>query len=631
MRRLLFAAVCLALLVGAMPAALAAEAQYDLTVTLIDRDGRPAAAGDSPSLRIYNLDNADIQYWGDAGTVRLPAGRYAVHASIQTKRAGLEDSYSFISNPELRLDRDRAQTLDARIGRPVSITAPDPRARGGGWNVLVFTQVKGAPYTFADFQEVDPRFNQVFAATVPGVAADSYAFGQARSASEPKLELFAGGAEVRVDWLTNSQPPAGEGKLTAVYGGHGTAEELAKVDVRDKAVVLESPVASLAAAKAAGARLVVINGEDELAEEPALPTMVASGPTAERFVESVKKSRMPLWYSSRPTTSTRYELAYGTTKQISGDQVFKPRIADLAAVPTAYYDNAPNAARFLSASVPFFGTTLRVVFSNGTAVPQERVEYFTPGTWTLTSSGYGNPSGALQEVRTLQAGTNPRVDWDKAVIGPTFRGTTRTREDGERPWAWRKNGAMDVVLPMFGDSAGRPRTPVPGVDSGTISLYRNGTLVDTVDAPNAARIAVPDEIAQYRLTADVHRAADWWPLSTSVSAEWTFRSSAADEGKTLPLLTARFDPKLDLHNRAPGGRTFTFPVFVAPRCTNVQVDISYDDGRTWKAANIARAGAGWLVTVQHPARGYASLRATASDEAGNAVRQTVLRAYQIGV
>ncbi|GAA3448913.1 hypothetical protein GCM10018962_07460 [Dactylosporangium matsuzakiense] len=54
-------------------------------------------------------------------------------------------------------------------------------------------------------------------------------------------------------------------------------------------------------------------------------------------------------------------------------------------------------------------------------------------------------------------------------------------------------------------------------------------------------------------------------------------------------------------------------------------------GRTWRAAAVARAGAGWLVTARHPARGYASLRATVTDGDGNSVRRTVLRAYQIGV
>ena len=164
----------------------------------------------------------------------------------------------------------------------------------------------------------------------------------------------------------------------------------------------------------------------------------------------------------------------------------------------------------------------------------------------------------------------------------------------------------------------------------------DGTLVGTTPSPDMAWFAVPDATADYRLTAQATRTADWWPLSPTVSADWTFRSSAADEGSALPLLTVRFDPVVDLHNRLPGGQVVTFPAYVArqgsdaARITSLTVEVSYDDGQTWQPAAVTATGDHWSVQVDHPATGYASLRARATDADGDTVEQTVLRAYQIG-
>ncbi|GAA3777625.1 hypothetical protein GCM10022225_76870 [Plantactinospora mayteni] len=85
------------------------------------------------------------------------------------------------------------------------------------------------------------------------------------------------------------------------------------------------------------------------------------------------------------------------------------------------------------------------------------------------------------------------------------------------------------------------------------------------------------------------------------------------------------------------GAGYSFPSFVerqgssaAPAVTAYTVDVSYDDGRSRQPAGVSRSGGHWTVTVRNPASGYASPRATVTDADGNSVRQTVLRAYEIG-
>jgi hypothetical protein len=128
-------------------------------------------------------------------------------------------------------------------------------------------------------------------------------------------------------------------------------------------------------------------------------------------------------------------------------------------------------------------------------------------------------------------------------------------------------------------------------------------------------------------------------LSTQVSCVWTFTSARPPEGDPkgkggtgLPLMAVRFaPPDLDERNTAHAD-TVRIPVTVqrqagAPEATprTLTVDVSFDDGRTWRPAPTTTDS----VTITHPRSArFVSLRAHATDSAGNTVTQTVLRAYR---
>jgi hypothetical protein len=121
-----------------------------------------------------------------------------------------------------------------------------------------------------------------------------------------------------------------------------------------------------------------------------------------------------------------------------------------------------------------------------------------------------------------------------------------------------------------------------------------------------------------------------------VSAEWTFRSAHTTAATPLPLLTVGFAPEVDQLNWAPAGRRVTIPVTVdrqpgagGGRTTLDRVEYSVDDGVTWQRVRPMAKGDRWEVTVPNPGAGFVSLRAAASDKAGNTVTQTVLRAYRV--
>jgi len=88
-------------------------------------------------------------------------------------------------------------------------------------------------------------------------------------------------------------------------------------------------------------------------------------------------------------------------------------------------------------------------------------------------------------------------------------------------------------------------------------------------------------------------------MSTRVSGSWTFRSEfrQGPQCTPLPLLAVRFASAVDLHKVAPAGE-FAIPVTVArhdgpARITSLEVDVSYDDGRSWQPAAITPDGDAW--------------------------------------
>jgi len=117
--------------------------------------------------------------------------------------------------------------------------------------------------------------------------------------------------------------------------------------------------------------------------------------------------------------------------------------------------------------------------------------------------------------------------------------------------------------------------------------------------------------------------------ATKVSASWTFTGSPKDGVSQYPVSAVRFTPALDDNGTAPRG-TFRLPVSVQdqPGTTSRQhlrsLQVSYDEGITWQTVPVT----GGYATLHHPADAKTvSLHATAADNAGNSVDQTIIDAY----
>ncbi|OLF14169.1 hypothetical protein BLA60_03185 [Actinophytocola xinjiangensis] len=629
------------------------EQRFSFTANLLDRDGAAPGADFWALAHIFDVETGDMYLAYSGETISLPRGRYSVHTTTNTRDPDHETVYTVISHPDLSLDRDVTQVFDARLGQPVTAEPDNPEANGGTHSIEALTRLGDCDCMFSLAYEADPRFALGYAATLPGTASDGYALAQSRRATEPELEMVADDGE-RFDvnlQLLYGDPPTEQSSLRAVYGGSGTPEDLAKIDAAGKLVVIEfDPYLGRdewlrrgVNVAEAGGKLALIRFVDQGAEplppdpvdaEP-VPAFYGEGnPTVDRLVELVKRGESTVDYVSRASTDLRYELAHGVARQVTGPVTYRPRTSELATMRAAYHDNAPATVAY-GAFTTMFDRPIGPGWTARTAAQQVRTEYFTPGEWDLF---WSTGPDSLGETVTLAAGQPPtRIAWNKAVIGPTLRGTTiNTLQEDPHPWSWRHDGQLSVKLPMYGDSAGRARMVDPFRDAtGSVTVYRDGEEIGNSPVTEVVEYPVPDADSSYRVVAEARQSNAAWPLSTVVTADWVFRSSAAGEGAALPMLTARFDPSVDVRNRAPGNQRVSFPAYVErqdgpARITSLSVDVSYDDGATWRPAEVRRVDGHWTVSVRHPAKGYASLRARTSDVDGNRLAQTIIRAYQIG-
>ncbi|GAB1508808.1 S8 family serine peptidase [Actinophytocola sp. KF-1] len=240
------------------------------------------------------------------------------------------------------------------------------------------------------------------------------------------------------------------------------------------------------------------------------------------------------------------------------------------------------------------------------------------------------PDLGLYQVtpKTYRLGRTTTERWNAGVFGPAF---PRSPYDGD--FAGRLGDDTRFDLPLHADQDGG-RIGY-GRSEGSTTLLRDGEVVAEEPYPGGLRAMLPPERAEYTLRTTATRAAR---LSTEVTAEWTFASghNGGADPVFLPLLAVRFAPELDDHNAAPAGKRFTIPVYVqrngsARAGTGTPViEVSYDDGKTWRQAKVTRHHGGWQAKVEHPADAeFVSLRSSVSDRDGNAQTQTVIRAYAL--
>lgn len=284
-------------------------------------------------------------------------------------------------------------------------------------------------------------------------------------------------------------------------------------------------------------------------------------------------------------------------------------------------------------------------FGFGFRLPLTRTEYHNVDglhwsgelqQWRLVDRAVHLDSVLTGAVVDHLPGQSYQDDWNSAVFGPGL--------GGGDSWAVRYGDLIAVNVPLHSDAT-LDRTGMSEVDEGETVLYRDGVRIGDSATAGQGSFDVPAEPGVYRLETTATRGGTF-ELSTTISCVWTFSSARPAEtepgpkakgGMPLGLMAVRFAPPgLDPDNTltADSARvpvTVQWHPGVPPATlTELTVEVSFDEGRTWRAVEVDRdTGATAVARIDHPqgAR-HVSLRARAADSAGSSVEQTIIRAYR---
>ncbi|MBT2207759.1 hypothetical protein [Actinomadura sp. NEAU-AAG7] len=331
-----------------------------------------------------------------------------------------------------------------------------------------------------------------------------------------------------------------------------------------------------------------------------------------------------------------YNLAFPTAGHIPSTLTFTATPESLALVNTTYStQGVPSVTPGPHIDyADFNGIGAAPGLQHPAGAPSAQRVYYTANgvKWKGLYFYYLNGVQVVEQqtgFRSYTAGTTSSATWNKAAFGPTMK-------------VGHGQGLL-LARPMLADTGQLGYENSAGNNSqgttGTLTLFRNGQKFgETSTNPLAGDWTVPADSAQYRLDLSATRQVPWSRYATGIKTSWSFTSTERPEDPfehLRGLLQPRITGGFDANGRAPYGTTFPLAVAVerpegGTAVTSVSLEVSFNDGATWTAAPLTPAGTDrWTAGIAHPAtgNGYAALRFKAADGSGNAVQQTVTRAY----
>ncbi|MGW7380155.1 S8 family serine peptidase [Streptomyces sp. NPDC054794] len=619
------------------------EERYTLTVHVLDRDGAPTAA-DLTVQRLAVREDPFPAHVGDFGTLklRLQPGTYTLASFLDVRGSHGADSLGlgFLAAPEITLDRDRDITLDGRTLREVKARV---ERRTETRQLLMEYDRKANGADLFGAVQVPLTYDSVFAAPTGEVTRGSFEYRTVWRLGKPLLRVRGVGEAVVQPGGTLTE---GHTRLPLVDVGDGPVSGVAGKAVLAHLADGADPAALAQAAQDAGAKALFVTddapgrlmawwGTDDNADRP-LPIATLNAADAARLRAA----------GQADMTGTRnspymYDLSEGHQGAIPDrDLTYAPSARRLAALKVRFH-----AARPMSGGEFRYSLTdtfpLGLGFQEHVDYPAERTDYVSTGPGQLWHESVAVGDGTLEERSGLvryTGGSSPTLNWFKPVWHP-WLGTGLG-------WGQQRAGnQIQLNTPGWGDS-GPDHTGFGDVwsdDSGMsqeTAVYLDGTLVDRRKSSGVYVWDAPADEHTYKVVTDTALDADRWGPATRGHTEWTFRSAATPEDRWtyLPLVNLAFDVDTDLAggvrggSRVPVGLSAQYVANASGTGTlgGGKLEVSYDDGTTWRPVRLTGRAASWhgTLTVPRDAR-YVSLRASAGDDRGGSVTQEAIRA--IGV
>ncbi|WP_328814044.1 S8 family peptidase [Nonomuraea cypriaca] len=666
------------------------EKLVELRVRGIARDGRDGRGGftvlnlDEGTLVGRTLPGNPAlectdQKYGSGTCLLVKPGTYSVLGHIFTMPAtqssttgGKPLNESLLGDPEMKITENTEVVLDAREAVEIEIETPDhttKRNTGAAAALMWYrsgetgTALRGGT-TISSGGQIEER---LFVQPTKKVTKGIFTVGSRWRLTAPDITLSTLGLKLEpeyVDPVQFSDYPDeyprldGTKLLLAVDAGRGSAEEIKARDLRGKLAVIRRtdgvPVSTQSnAAAAAGAKMVAVYSDDPGSDvttggngvKLTVPTVRLSHEEGMKLVERLR--RLPVLLVAKGITASpyAYDLYLREQGQVRDSLKYVVRAKSQARFETDYHsqladDVTVNEARFVFEPWDSLAySTNRPMYKT----PRTRIDYVTPGSdlrWSTSAStparSYNNMwphPDAVQvgmsspEFRPYEKGERVSASVFKQPMLPGTSPRNPVRREGDK---------LLISFKGFVDSGGNSSDAYTSkFEKGLktdFRLYQGDTLLwQTNYLPSGSGTVVPEQ-ADYRLEYDMTNDAEWAKMSTRTKAAWTFTSARAAETAVIPLLMATFDAPVDLKNQARS-RKLGLSLYhqkgaEQSAVKDVSLEVSYDDGATWKPARLRDKGErSYETTLDRSPSGFVSLRLKASDVNGNTLSQEVIRAY----
>ncbi|WP_086770933.1 S8 family peptidase [Streptomyces bobili] len=629
------------------------EERYDLNIKLVGKDGRPAAgtvainlAGDSWPWSVH-VDGST--------TMRMAPGVYTVAAYLDVPGEKADRSgVAVLVAPETVLKDGSADVvLDASKARLLRTEAPqrtEDRQRKVDFNV----HYEGLdPYMdYRSAYVLPPSYDDVYVAPTKPMTRGEFTLITRWRKGEPRLALSTPGDRLRFETLVQAGSALGTGtdRLTAVHAGTGAPAGYEKVEAKGKVVVVERsddvlPQERAEAAVAAGAKaLIVVNdGAGALMEyvgESPIPVATVHRDTGRTLIAMAGAGTLKLTVRQTEHTPFVYDLTRDYPGRVPDRAlVYKPAQGDLARIDARYYsatDGGPaEGYRSDFTLSPSFN------FPEPEWHPGTRTEWVTPGqVWReFHTQGVDRalPWSMVSGDNTYTRGSTTRLDWFAPATRPG-----QSESFGVYNSRWQNYMTWNVQAWASASDTMRLGGYLPwGETPSRLRVFQGDTLIhDNPVSGDMQWVEVPAGNLPYRAVLDAERPGDVFRLSTRTHTEWTFLSDTVDSDSFEPFSVLNLDYRLesDLHGDIKAGATQRIalkPVSmdlgtVPGTVTTVQLDVSYDDGATWRKVTLSKGADGYWAgsfrTAEKPG-GFVSVRANAETDGGFGVRNEIIRAY----
>ena len=363
-----------------------------------------------------------------------------------------------------------------------------------------------------------------------------------------------------------------------------------------------------------------------------------------------------------------YNLAYRGPAGIIPSQRHVVRPSGLAVVDARYFQDVATAGGEIRFGM--FRPQLHDLQFEPISLlrmPRRQTEYMTGNpaiSWfDSVSQCYPStpcPGGQNDAARSFQAGQRIREDWNAYPLhpAPNVNLDGAANPDPTLPSASRAGNRLTLDMAPFGDS--QPGHTGAGFSATSYEVGVNGKQIASGSARNDADLRVRARLtprpAAVRFALSASRTGRAFPLSARTRTVWTWRSvprprARLPRGWTCaarftgapprrcsiqPMLTLRYAiPRLALDGSAPSGRqalTITaghLPLARAAAIAAVRALVSFDGGRHWRPAAVARrGGARFAATFTAPAGAYVTLRFRAVDRDGGTITETIYSSYR---